>query len=229
MRYIIADKRMPAIAANKLSVFGEVLFLETRGITYDAISGHPDIFITQTAQKLIVAPNIPIEFQYILQNKNIQFQIGSKAIGSTYPETSYYNALADDDILLHNLEYTDSVILNSCTNLHQISVNQSYTRCNCISLGNNSYITSDKGIEKTLLFHGFEVLFINPEQIVLEGFSHGFIGGCCGIYENTMLICGNPDFIQQGNALREFVKSRGFNIHELYDGPFIDIGSLIIV
>jgi len=229
MKYIIADKRMPAPAFEKLGQFGKAIWLETQGITYDAISGHPDIFITQTPHTLIVAPNIPIEFQLQLQNNKIPFQFGCKILGPTYPETSYYNALADDDILIHNLAYTDSVILNSCTNLRQISVNQSYTRCNCISLGNNSYITSDKGIEKTLLFHGFDVLFINPEQIVLDGFSHGFIGGCCGIYNNTFLICGNPDFIEQSNALREFVKSRGYIIFELYNGPLIDVGSLIIV
>ncbi len=41
---IIANSNIPNSAINKLNKYGEVLPFETTGITYSAISGHPDVF-----------------------------------------------------------------------------------------------------------------------------------------------------------------------------------------
>ena len=229
MKYIIADKRFPIPAAEKLIQIGKVLWLEPHKTAYREISGHPDIYITQCGDTLIVVPDISSQFLQQLKNFRIPFNVGKKETGFQYPETSSYNALIDEICLIHNLKYTDPSILDACIHLKQIHVNQGYTRCNCISLGKTSYITSDKGIEKTLLHHGFEVLYIDPSEIILEGFSHGFIGGCCGIFDKTLLVCGNPDYMKDGKSFRDFVLKQDISIVELYDGPMVDTGSIIIV
>ncbi len=53
---IIVDKKIPWEAKDKLSVSGTVLELETEGIVYPAISGHPDIFFCKTPQMLVISP-----------------------------------------------------------------------------------------------------------------------------------------------------------------------------
>ena len=56
---IIIDKRMPAEIRQQLKMYGDVLEIQTSGIVYPSISGHPDIFFCQTAAGLIAAPDLP--------------------------------------------------------------------------------------------------------------------------------------------------------------------------
>ena len=224
---ILADKRIPEKAKKNLKKYWEVLFLETHGITYPAISGHPDIFFCNTENRLVVAPNIPENIKQQLQKNNIQFVEGSLKVGKQYPETAHYNAVVTGELLIHNLQHTDNVIQENCTDLQSIHVNQAYTRCNLIALDNKRFITSDKAIEKTLINKGFEVLFVHPEGIALPGFEHGFIGGCCGIYEDKIFFIGSLNRFPEGDKIQSFVKE--FKIIELYDGPLFDGGSLIFI
>jgi hypothetical protein len=225
--HIIADKRVPFEAKIKLEKFGEVLFLETNGITYPAISGHPDIFFCKTENGLVIAPNTPNETIEQLKVSNISFVTGKKIVGAQYPQTAYYNALITDHFLIHNLNYTDQAILNLCDQLEKFDLKQAYTRCSVLALENDRFITSDQGIEKVLLKRGLEVLFVNPKGILLPGFAHGFIGGTCGIYGDKVFFIGNLDYFPEGEKVRQFLS--GYEIIELYDGPLFDSGSLIFL
>ncbi len=55
---IIVDKKLDIKMKDKLQEMDEVYQLETCGITYEAISGHPDIFFCKTDKGLISAPNL---------------------------------------------------------------------------------------------------------------------------------------------------------------------------
>jgi len=225
--FILSDNRIPEKAKKGLQKYGEVLFLETREITYPAISGHPDIFVCKTENSLVIAPNTPEKIKHLLTQNSIQFVEGTLKVGRQYPKTACYNALVTDKLLIHNLKHTDPVIQENCTDLQNIHVNQAYTRCNLIALDNNRFITSDKGIEKTLISKGFEVLFVHPKGIILPGFKHGFIGGCCGIYEDSIFFIGSLNHFPEGDKIQDFLK--GHEIIELFDGQLFDGGSLIFI
>ncbi len=64
---IIADNRIPQLAKKKLEAYGDIVLLETKGITYDAISNHPDIFFCKINDVLIIAPNLPKRYKKMLQ------------------------------------------------------------------------------------------------------------------------------------------------------------------
>ncbi len=224
---ILADKRIPEKAKNSLIKYGEVLFLETSGITYPAISGHPDIFFCKTQSGLVVAPNTPEKIKQQLLRNSIHIIEGAAKTGNDYPETARYNVVVTDSLLIHNLKHTDDVILGETKSLQNIHVNQAYTYCNLIALENERFITSDKGIKKTLSGKGFEVLYVHPEGIILPGFNHGFIGGCCGISDGRIFFIGSLNHFPEGDSIRSFI--RGFEIIELYDGPLFDGGGLIFI
>ena len=107
---IIADRKIPPAAAEKLADFGEVLFLETHGITYEAISGHPDIFFCLVNDTLVTAPNVPAGILDKITGSGIRTAPGELPVGSKYPETARYNAVFSGPYLLHNFRYTDSAI-----------------------------------------------------------------------------------------------------------------------
>ncbi len=226
---IIIDKKIPKEAKEKLSKYGEIIKFSTTGITYETISGHPDVFFCKTDKALIIAANLPEHFKNILKNNNISFIEGIKKVGQNYPATAHYNAAISEDYIIHNFDFTDENILKNTSPKQKIKINQAYSRCNILPLKKNNFITSDKGIQNTLSKNKIEHLFVSPEKIILPGFSNGFIGGCCGVFENKIFLMGSLKYFPDGERFKQFVKNLKYEIIELYDGPLFDGGSILFI
>ncbi len=227
---IIIDKRIPQQSKDILKTYGELLELETTDITYDAISGHPDIFFCQAPDNnLIVAPNLPESYFKVLFNNNIPFIKGELEVGKIYPSTAHYNIVLTDKYLIHNTKYTDRKILDQNLNKTIINIKQAYTRCNLISLGDNSFITSDDGIFKTLHKLKFNVLNVSPLDVELPTFDHGFFGGVCGVHNSKVFINGSLNYHREGEQIFDFITTLGYSIIELYDGKLNDGGSILFI
>ncbi|MFZ4740233.1 MAG: DUF6873 family GME fold protein [Bacteroidales bacterium] len=228
--YIIIDYKIPNEAKINLAEYGQLIEFKTEGITYDAISSHPDIFCCQTSDKFIVAPNTPTYLIDFFQTNKIEHTIGKKEVGIKYPQSSHYNAVVTDRFLIHNLKQTDEKIVESCSFKTILSVNQGYTRCNLISLGQNNFITSDKGIYNQLQTqHDIKIKYVNPDKILLPDVNNGFFGGCCGISRDKFFIIGNLKYFVDSLSIKEFATSLGLKIVELYDGPLYDGGSILFI
>lgn len=225
----ITDQRIPDEAKAELNKNADCIFLKTEHIVYESISGHPDIFFFKIGQKLIIAPNLPESYKKQLQQYQIDFVEGEMPVGEKYPGTAFYNAVFSDDLLIHNFRYTDSRITELAADAELIHVNQGYARCNIVPLGNKKFITSDQGIYKTLLRYGLDVLYVKADGIILPGQKHGFVGGCCGVWENKLFVTGSLHHFLEGDKIRKFVSEAGFQIIELYDGPLFDGGGLLFV
>lgn len=226
---IVVDKKIPEKAKIKLSDFGEIIQLETENITYKSISGHPDIFFCKTDNDLILAPNLPDKYLNILFENKIYFIKGEKFLKNKYPETAYYNAVVNNDFLIHNLKITDKAILDRCRDKNLISVKQGYCRCSLLPLKNNNFITSDKGIFKKLKSQGINVLFVSSDEVILPGFSHGFFEGGCGVFEDKIFILGSLKYHKEKEIIKSFLENLDYKIVELYDGPVFDGGSILFL
>lgn len=226
---IIADKRIPVEAKSKLQQYGEVLFFETSGITYDAISGHPDIFFCKVNDQLVIAPNLPETYKSFLAVNHIPFTEGEQPVGRKYPATAGYNIASTEKYLFHNFRYTDSRINDLAGDLDLIHVNQGYCRCNLLPLKNDHYITSDEGIRRVLENYKLDVLLVDPQDILLPVTKHGFFGGCCGVWENKVFIIGSLGHFADGRKVREYLTSLNYEIIELYDGALFDGGSILLL
>ncbi len=229
MNKIILDNRLPESAKKNLGKYGDLLSIQTNGITYDAISGHPDIFCCKTNDNLIIAPNLPLQIKKTIVDSNIAFIEGEQPIGNKYPETAKYNAVCTDELLIHNFRYTDVMITRNYEDVELIHVDQGYTRCNLIPLPENKFITSDHGIERVLKRYNLDVLFVDPIEIILPGMKHGFIGGCCGIFEDKLFLSGRLKYYSDGEKMKKYVQDAGIEIIELYDGPLFDGGSILFL
>lgn len=226
---IIASEYMPDSAKLALKNLGEVLFIEKQVFLYDSIASHPDIFFFQTENHLVTAQNIPKKWENWLIENSIEFSKGKAIVQGKYPNTAHYNAVATAELFIHNLKVSDPTIAELTIELIQIHVNQAYTRCNLIVLDNDHFITSDRGIEKKLRTLQKHVLFIQPDQILLESQKYGFIGGCCGLIDDKLFMCGSLNYLKESKRLIEFAASLSIKIVELYDGPLVDVGSIIFI
>lgn len=225
--FIIADQRIPEQAKPLLEKYGAVLYLSSHGITYSSISGHPDIFFCEVDGTLVVAPNLSEDIKNKLKKNKVGYSAGKKPVGEKYPETAWYNSVVTGNYVIGNTSFMDQHIKDLADTREIIHVNQGYTRCNLIPLKNDCFITSDKGIEKVLLKYGLEVLFVDPEGVLLPGFKNGFIGGTCGVWQNKIFFIGSLQHFPKGQKVRDFI--RDMEIVELYDGPLFDGGSLIFL
>jgi len=224
---IIIDKKIPQEAREKLADAGELLELETNSICYDAISGHPDVFFCRIEKEVVVAPNLPERYFEILEKKSVPFIKGELPVGVKYPGTAGYNAVFNNNTLIHNFRYTDPAITRLAEDADLIHVNQGYARCNLVPAGPGRYITSDRAVATTLRRFDKEVLYVDPEGIILPGFKNGFFGGCCGILDTKLFLIGSLEYLKNGNELRSFLEESGVEIIELYDGPLFDGGSIL--
>lgn len=243
---IIVDNKLSCGAKNILSSYGELMELQTEGITYPAISGHPDIFFCQGPGKLIVAPNLPERYFDQLRKNGIEFITGELPVGPEYPSSARYNAVATPKYLIHNFRHTDVMITRTFMELEPVCVEQGYCRCNLLALKDDCFMTSDEGIEKVFMRWslGRRRLHLtnrgrhplgprpqgrHPSGILLEGFPHGFFGGCCGVLDDKIFINGNLDFFHEGKKVRDFISSLNYEIVELHHGPLTDAGSILFI
>jgi len=200
---------------------------------YNSISTHPDIFIFQVDKKnLIVSENI----SKTLFDKLLEYNINTIKAGSfptgKYPSSAILNAAKVGNYLIHNTEYTDTVILtfSQQQNFSIINVNQGYSRCSIVPISSNALITPDKGIANKSIARGIKVLLIRPEHVILNGQKYGFIGGASGTFiDGTTVFLGDitkhPDFPE----IDAFFKKLKQSYIYLKGLPLIDAGSLIFV
>ncbi len=229
---IIIDSRIPLKAMDNLSKYGELIEFSTEGITYDAISCHPDIFFCKIGDTLVIPPNLPDNYIKILKDHNIKYHCGKSFIGKEYPSSACYNAAVSVNFFVHKLEITDRTLINLAENCEKINVSQGYARCSLLPLGGKYFLTSDYGIFDALNKKGLKSLYINPVQIKIPGkhnFKNGLLGGTCGVYEDKVFFIGNIDSIKDKAEACSFIKKAGFEIVTLYDGPLVDGGSIIFI
>lgn len=225
----IADCRMPEQAMLKLEKLGSVMLLEPQPRVYPAIAAHPDIFFCQTPFGLVHAPNLAPATVSTLKQQGIKLIRGEKQPGAVYPETAIYNALATEKYLLHNMKHTDAVLKQQYAPQQQLHLKQGYTRCNLMEVGPDAFVTVDAGIAAVLRKAGLDVFLCSTLQVQLAGFDHGFFPGCCGIYKDTIFVCGDPEILPDYNALATFCNQYGKRLKALYNGPLMDVGSILML
>lgn len=226
---IVADARLPQAILKNLERHGKLLPFSSTGITYGAISGHPDVFLCQVNNQWIAAPNLPVESLKKLEQNGIPLIFGSLPVGEKFPESVRYNAVINSSSIIHRTKYTDKVVLKHTKELKTIDVKQAYTRCSLLVIKENHFLTSDQNIFKTLSGHGWKGLYIDPAPIQLPGLQHGLIGGCCGVWNQTLFVTGHLDSLPEGTAIRQLIKAVGYQLVELHKGPLIDGGSILFL
>ena len=197
---------------------------------YDSILHHPDIyFFMADKNTMIHSPNMSSKILKYFKNLGITLLVGDRAPSGSYPETVLYNSVRVGNTVICNSEYTDKDILEYVKqhNLRCVTVKQGYVRCSVIQVDDNAIITSDMGIKNIVEQSGMEVLYVNPDEIILKGEKHGFIGGAAGkIGDKEILFLGDPCLYQEYERVMSFIRGKGIKPTILPDLPLIDTGGV---
>lgn len=198
---------------------------------YDAIKYHPDICVCNLGEgNIVVAPNVYEFYSEILIPLGFNVIKGSRYIEKKYPNNIQYNVTMMGRFAIHNFNYTDEKILDYINkkNLIKINVKQGYSKCSICIVDENSIITSDKGIYKSVKQYGIDCLIIRPGNINLFQLDYGFIGGCTGfISKNEIAFLGDVKKHPDYELIKKFIKSKNKEIVSLSKEQLLDLGSII--
>ena len=109
-----------------------------------------------------------------------------------------------------------------------VSVNQGYTRCSALLLAENALITDDPSIAAAARLEGVLSGYFPQREVVLQGYDHGFLGGCCGLLsEREVAVCGNSGEGGLFRQLEAHLAAKGYQLTSLSSGPLTDIGGIV--
>lgn len=148
-----------------------------------------------------------------------------------YPDDIALNVAVAGRHAFHRSDRTDPVVrdyLNEAgITLHHVT--QGYSNCSTLVVDERHIITADHGIADAAEGAGISVLRIMPGHIELPGYNYGFIGGCGGVWNNTVYLTGSLSLHPHGGAIHDFITATGKKVAELRHGPLRDVGGLILI
>lgn len=227
---IIIDSRMRNEEKEYLKKYGELIEIECQDCVYDEISAHPDIFFCKINDQIFQAPNLKLE-------KQVKTQKGSSSVGKQYPDDVKYNICQIGKKIIHNFKYTDPLVndyINSI-GLEKINIKQGYTKCSIAVTSENSCITSDEGIYKTLQKENIDVLLLRNEIIHLQDKNknitnmNGFIGGSSCIIDNKFILFGDSNKLKSKEQLVDFLNKQKLELIDFKNLEIIDYGGVILL
>ena len=146
---------------------------------------------------------------------------------SKYPKDVIFNVFKAENYIFCNEKYTDNNLLSYLKNYYKIiNVNQGYSNCSSLYLGKKTITTSDKGMEKTFMKNGFKTIFIDNKNIILKGYSNGFIGGSAVKLKDEIVFFGSIKDPQYKN-LTSFLNENEVKYKD-FDFPLEDYGSSVL-
>lgn len=228
------DYRTTQIERDSLSSLNlNIIEVPKSNDVYSAINGHVDIqlnILDKKSKKIIINRNMDEKFKNKLLKSNIKYVESEKKLETIYPNNIFLNALILDNYFIHNLKYSDKLLLKYQDNKTLINVKQGYTKCSCLPISEKALITSDAGIYKTLSKYDFDILFLPAGDIILEGLDYGFIGGTGGlITTDTIAFFGSLELYKYGNEVKAFLKKHNVTPVYLSHTKLHDRGSLFVI
>lgn len=200
---------------------------------------HPELlsYISEKCDDIITVSQMidsPIgshaDLYYCKLKDDLLFSGDSSRLKNTYPGDCLYNAASTGKFFIHNHRITDESLIQAAKDcgLTAIHVRQGYSKCSIAVIDESGIITSDAGIYRSCR-EDLDCLLISPGYIDLPGYKCGFIGGCTGRLDDTVIFNGNLAAHPDHETIKEFITKRGLEVKYFGSYPLTDIGSMIFV
>lgn len=228
MKYVIVAENFPEDSAEKLKKYGEVVRTRANKKLLRGIDTHTDILVHPLPSGELVVERENFEYyKNLFPDKKI---LPSHSILSKkYPKDIPLNAFTFKNSFIHNLKYTDKVLLDYYKNsgYQMIDIKQGYTKCSSL-VTNDFIITSDGGIYESLKDF-IPIYKIKHGEIRLQNFNYGFIGGASGVYGKKIFFTGDLSQHSSYEEILKIIKKYDYEIEILSKDPIEDYGSIFFI
>lgn len=237
----IPQKRVKAVLISESAGEGVIKSIENRGIEpvivhscadiAKPVSSHPDmLFHHLGGSKMLYYKNADKGVKNRLAEMGFDMIPATHHLKTNYPYDIALNSVRIGSNLFCLQKYTDKVLLDYCENrkIHIINVRQGYSKCSVCVVDEKSIITADKSIAKRAQECSIDTLTIESGFVRLEGYTEGFIGGCCGKTDkNKILFVGDLRKHKNYSQMKSFLDKRKIEIECIGEGNLNDVGSII--
>jgi len=243
-KYALVDFRMREEEKEYIESLGYNIFnVSYNPDLYDEIAAHVDISYLKIDDTLITSPD-----KFVELSKIIECDVGKAELSNEYPLDIPYNVCIMGKNAIHNFEHTDEVVKQKLIDrgYNLIDVNQGYTNCSIAVIDDNSCITSDMSIAKTLMDNGIDVLFVYEPDIKLLKRTNtnenmqsrmffeysdmqGFIGGAMTKIDNEIILFGDVNNLLNKDKIINFIKSKNLKLKYFENLDIVDYGGIVVV
>lgn len=235
---VLISERLPAPCVAKLRELGQdVVPLPADPRLAAPVASHPDMLLF-LSQNTLITDRIYYEtfaqkqIDRICAASKLYLHLTDESPRAEYPYDIRFNAARVGRFLFCYPEYTSPAILSLAANKGWtiVPVRQGYARCSLCPVSDRALITSDPSIARAAEHQkDLDVLTVHQGHILLPGYSHGFIGGCCGTDRDHLYFSGNLALYPDGNAMVSFARAHGITAVILSHDKLFDGGSLFFV
>ena len=195
------------------------------------VSSHPDMLFSELNDGTLIT-----EGAYFYENevffKSLPFYERIKPsvtlLAPKYPCDVAFDVIRHNRIVVGKAPYIAPEIIADATDV--IDVKQGYALCSTLK-AKSFAITADKHLCKVLMDNNCETLLVSSDNIILNGYNCGFIGGASCVIEKlkTVVFFGNieahPDYLR----IKDFIESFGYKLTYPKDMPLEDFGGIKII
>ena len=232
MKSVIIDSRASSKIKSSLLSEGFMLIeMPTWQKLQVPVSAHPDMLMFIADKKIITHADyleIAKEQFKAISSHGYELVISNEEISSEYPLDILFNCIELGDFIfgkennasLHIIDYSKK------SEKRFINVKQGYTKCSVAKLNDRAAITADKSLYKAMTSNGIDVLLISEGSVRLDGYDHGFIGGCTGAFSDKLYFMGNLELHPDAEIIKSFCQKHKTSPISLSDEKLFDGGSL---
>lgn len=200
------------------------------------VASHPDMLLFLTEDILITDRT----YYYELAQKEIDYACAAAGLTAVltdappqpiYPHDIRFNVAQIGTFCIGHPTHTATAILHyiSKKQLTFLPTKQGYARCSVCPVGKHALITADPSIASASKKQDLDVCLIQQGHVLLPGYAHGLIGGCCGAIGHQLYFSGDPLLHPDGERMLSFIRSHGISPIALSEQPLFDGGSLLFL
>lgn len=228
MKYVIVAENFPEKSLKILKEYGKIVRTKSNKNLMKGLDTHTDILLHPLPSGELVVDRDNLEYyKKIFPDKKI---LPSHSILSKkYPKDVPLNAFTFKNYFIHNLKFTDKVLLDYYKNsgYDMINIKQGYGKCSCL-VTEYFIITSDGGIYESL--RDFIPIYkIKHGEIRLQNFNYGFIGGASGVLGKKIFFTGDFSHHSSYEEILKIIKKYDYEIEILSKDPIEDFGSIYFI
>lgn len=224
----IAGVDLPDGAKKYLTERFDTVLLPRDKLLAAPVSSHADMILTIFDKKLFCHNTYYNEnksvIDYICEKGGLALSVSDCPRGPKYPSDVAFNVLSLTDRIICRKD----CVAPTLASYPVVDTKQGYAGCTALWAA-DTVITADPSTLKACENAHIPFHRISGEDISLSGYGTGFIGGACGVFGNTVYICGDYTQSRSGMELFDFCKNKNLRLVSICDGPVTDIGGIKFV
>lgn len=237
MPIAIVDERISEKCERALLIRGFKLIKTAPSTRLSAaVCAHPDMLMLVYKNRIITSTDYCDEAPYVFTDirdalPNVTIEFTDVTQSPLYPNDAAFNALIVGEEMFCRTESIAPALIRLAKRegLKVVKVKQGYPACTTLVLGENSAVTADPGMAKTLRGEGFSVTEIENGDILLPPHEYGFIGGASGVYRDSVYFLGDINTHRCADKIKAACEAAGFKPISLSDEPLADLGRIIFI